>query len=211
MNLKLHEIVALHYELNGITKQSKDGSSEIISQGLMKQKTNMKTKLYLQRLNAVVSAEFKLYSEAEQELFKKYGEEKDGMITIKNEKIADLTKEREDLLTAEKDIDVSTLWSGDLTIDSVADIETDEIYPVFLKLIDIKQMTQNIAVFMAGQAIMIIIGLISIYVKVSLKLKELEVRVSMVEKQEDMITKKLDHILETINKLAIALQNKQDR
>lgn len=72
-------------------------------------------------------------------------------------------------------------------------------------------MTQNIAVFMAGQAIMIIIGLISIYVKVSLKLKELEVRVSMVEKQEDMITKKLDHILDTINKLAIALQNKQDR
>jgi hypothetical protein len=72
-------------------------------------------------------------------------------------------------------------------------------------------MTQNIVVFMAGQAIMIIIGLISIYVKVSLKLKELEVRVSMVEKQEDMITKKLDHILETINKLAIALQNKQDR
>jgi uncharacterized protein YoxC len=72
-------------------------------------------------------------------------------------------------------------------------------------------MTQNILVFMAGQAIMIIVGLISIYVKVSLKLKELEVRVSMVEKQEDMITKKLDHILETINKLAIALQNKQDR
>jgi len=72
-------------------------------------------------------------------------------------------------------------------------------------------MTQNIAVFMAGQAIMIIIGLISIYVKVSLKLKELEVRVSMVEKQDDIIAKKLDNILETINKLAIALQNKQDR
>lgn len=64
---------------------------------------------------------------------------------------------------------------------------------------------------MAGQAIMIIIGLISIYVKVSLKLKELEVRVSMVEKQDDIIAKKLDNILETINKLAIALQNKQDR
>jgi uncharacterized protein YoxC len=72
-------------------------------------------------------------------------------------------------------------------------------------------MTQNIAIFMAGQAIMIIIGLISIYVKVSLKLKELEVRVSMVEKQDDIITKKLDHILDTINKLAIAMQNKQDR
>ncbi len=64
---------------------------------------------------------------------------------------------------------------------------------------------------MAGQAIMIIIGLISIYVKVSLKLKELEVRVSMVEKQDDIIAKKLDNILNTINKLAIAMQNKQDR
>lgn len=72
-------------------------------------------------------------------------------------------------------------------------------------------MTQNIAIFMAGQAIMIIVGLISIYVKVSLKLKELEVRVSMVEKQDDIIAKKLDNILHTINKLAIALQNKQDR
>lgn len=138
MNLKLHEVVALHYELNGITKQQNDGSSEVISQGLLKQKTNMKTKLYLQRLNAVVAAEFKLYSEAEQELFKKYGEENDGMITIPKENIAELTKERSDLLTAEKDIDVSTLWSGDLTIDSVASIETDEIYPIFLKLIDTK-------------------------------------------------------------------------
>jgi hypothetical protein len=70
---------------------------------------------------------------------------------------------------------------------------------------------QNIAIFLAGQAIMIIIGLISIYVKVSLKLKELEVRVTMVEKQDDIIAKKLDNILTTINKLAIAMQNKQDR
>lgn len=70
---------------------------------------------------------------------------------------------------------------------------------------------QNIAIFLAGQAIMIIVGLISIYVKVSLKLKELEVRVNMVEKQDDIIAKKLDNILATINQLAIAIQNKQDR
>jgi hypothetical protein len=69
----------------------------------------------------------------------------------------------------------------------------------------------SIAVFLAGQAIAIIIGLIGIYVKVSLKLKELEVRVSMVEKNEDSIAKKLDNIIETINKLAISMQNKQDR
>ena len=69
----------------------------------------------------------------------------------------------------------------------------------------------NIAIFLVGQALAIIIGLISIYVKVSLKLKELEVRVNMVEKQEDNITKKLDNIQSTLNSLAIALQNKQDR
>jgi chaperonin cofactor prefoldin len=69
----------------------------------------------------------------------------------------------------------------------------------------------NIVVFLVGQALTIIIGLISIYVKVSLKLKELEVRVNMVEKQEDNIAKKLDNIQQTLNALAIALQNKQDR
>ncbi len=72
-------------------------------------------------------------------------------------------------------------------------------------------MNNSIVLFLAGQAIAIIAGLISIYVKVSLKLKELEVRVNMVEKQDDIIAKKLDNILQTINALAIAIQNKQDR
>jgi uncharacterized protein YoxC len=69
----------------------------------------------------------------------------------------------------------------------------------------------NTTLFIIGQAIVIIIGLIGIYVKISLKLKELEIRVSMVEKQDDQIYKKLDHILDQINKLSIAMQNKQDR
>jgi uncharacterized membrane protein YciS (DUF1049 family) len=70
---------------------------------------------------------------------------------------------------------------------------------------------ESIAIFLAGQALAIIIGLISIYVKVSLKLKELEVRVNMVEKQDDIIAKKLDNIQNSLNKLFIALENKQDR
>ena len=69
----------------------------------------------------------------------------------------------------------------------------------------------NATLFIIGQAIIIIAGLIGIYVKISLKLKELEIRVSMVEKQDDQIYKKLDHILDQINKLSIGLQNKQDR
>jgi hypothetical protein len=70
---------------------------------------------------------------------------------------------------------------------------------------------ESIAIFLAGQALAIIIGLISIYVKVSLKLKELEVRVNMVEKQDDIIAKKLDNIQYSLNKLFVALENKQDR
>jgi uncharacterized protein YoxC len=70
---------------------------------------------------------------------------------------------------------------------------------------------QSVVIFIAGQAIFILIGLVSIYVKVSLKLKELEVRVSMVEKQDDIIAKKLDNIQATLNALSIDLQNKQDR
>ena len=69
----------------------------------------------------------------------------------------------------------------------------------------------NTTLFIIGQAIVIVIGLIGIYVKISLKLKELEIRVNMVEKQDDAIYKKLDHILSEINKMAINLQNKQDR
>ena len=138
MKLKLHEVVALHYELNGITKQNQDGSSEFISQGLLKQKVNMKTKLYLQRLNNAIQPEFDLFSEAEQELLKKHGEEKDGKIFITKEKWPEFVKEKEDLLTVEKEINVVELWSSELTIDNVAEIETDEVYPIFLKLIDTK-------------------------------------------------------------------------
>ncbi len=66
-------------------------------------------------------------------------------------------------------------------------------------------------IFIAGQAILILGGLIGIYVKVSLKLKELEIRVNVVEKQDDQISKKLDNIFNQLTHLTIQLQNKQDR
>lgn len=65
--------------------------------------------------------------------------------------------------------------------------------------------------FVIGQAVTIIGGLIGIYVKVTLKLKELEVRVNMVEKHDDAISKKLDAITEQLKQLFIQLQNKADR
>lgn len=69
----------------------------------------------------------------------------------------------------------------------------------------------DLILFLAGQAIAILIGLVSIYVKVSLKLKELEIRVAIVEKHDDQINKKLDTICNQLNALTIQLQNKQDR
>jgi hypothetical protein len=136
MNLKLHEVIALYYELNGVTKQGKE--TEVLSQGMLKQKTSLKTKVYLQRLNKVVSEEVKLYEEAKQELFKKYGEEKEGLIEIPSDKIADFNKELQDLLTAEKEINVSELWGADLKLEHLENVETDEYYPALFTLIDSK-------------------------------------------------------------------------
>lgn len=69
----------------------------------------------------------------------------------------------------------------------------------------------DMVTFLVGQAIAIIIGLITIYSKITLKLKELEIRVSMIEKEDDYINEKLDKIEKAINNLAIQLQNKKDR
>lgn len=136
MKLKLHEIIGLHYELNGITKQNKDGSTDVISNGLLKQKASLKLKVYLQRLNKVVAEEVELYEDSKLELFKKFGDEENGQITLKKDFIESFNREHEDLLTAEKEIEVKNLWSTDLNIDTIAAIETDETYPIFLKLID---------------------------------------------------------------------------
>lgn len=136
MNLKLHEVIALYYELNGVTRQGE--STEVLSQGMLKQKMSLKTKVYLQRLNKVVSEELKLYEEAKSELFKKHGEEKESMIEIPSEKVADFNKEHFDLLTAEKEINVSELWGADLKLEHLESVETDEYYPALFSLIDSK-------------------------------------------------------------------------
>jgi hypothetical protein len=69
----------------------------------------------------------------------------------------------------------------------------------------------SLAIFLVGQAIAILGGLIAIYVKITLKIKELEIRVAMIEKEDDYMIQKLDKIERAINNLAIQLQNKADR
>lgn len=69
----------------------------------------------------------------------------------------------------------------------------------------------EVGVFLVGQAIAIMGGLITIYVKTTLKIKELEIRVAMIEKEDARMMEKLDKIERAINNLAIQLQNKVDR
>ena len=136
--MKLHEIINLYYELNGVTKQTKDGD-EVISLGILKHKMSLKNKVYLQRLNKVVSEEVKLYEDAKKELFEKFGKKEGDALYIPSESIDQFNQEHFDLLTAEKDLNVSSLWGSDLTLESLESIETDEFYPQLFELIDSKK------------------------------------------------------------------------
>jgi hypothetical protein len=138
MTLKLHEVINLYYELNGVTKQTKEGS-EVVSLGILKQKMSLKNKVYLQRLNKVVSDEVKIYEDAKKELFEKYGKQEGDSMVIPAESIESFNQEHFDLLTAEKNVDISTLWGTDLTLEALETIETDEFYPQLFDLIDSKK------------------------------------------------------------------------
>lgn len=129
MTLNLDEIVSLFVEINGDGKEFK---------GLLKQKLSMKVKLLIHRLNNSLKDEMKLYEDLRLELFKKYGEEKEGQILVAPEKINDFQNEHAELLSTEKQIDIATLWTSPLTINDFEQLETDEYYPVFYKLIDEK-------------------------------------------------------------------------
>jgi len=54
-------------------------------------------------------------------------------------------------------------------------------------------------------------GLIAVWIQTQTKLKELEIRMSSLEKQDNRIEEKIDRIEKTLNLLAIKLENKQDR
>jgi hypothetical protein len=136
MKLTLQQVIDLNYELNGLAVKTSEGKQIQLSKGILAQKTSMKLKLYLQRLNKVVADEVKLYDDAKKEIFEKYAKGDDKDKKIPEDKIDEADKEHKDLITAEKEIDVANLWSGNITIETLADIETEENYPVLLKLID---------------------------------------------------------------------------
>ena len=72
-------------------------------------------------------------------------------------------------------------------------------------------MTQGWMIFIVGQALATVGGIIKIYLDMSIKLSELDIRVKQAETKDDVIFKKLDHISAQIQQLSIDLQNKQDK
>ena len=61
------------------------------------------------------------------------------------------------------------------------------------------------------QTIIFVLGLFKIYTDLQVKLKELDMRLIAVEKQDDEIYANLDRLAEAVNELKVLLQNKADR
>lgn len=136
MKILLKEIIDLNFELNGMTLTKENGEKEVKTKGVFVQKSTPKIKLYLQRLNKIVSEDVELYNKERESLFKKFGQEKDGVIIIERDKLEEFNKEHNDLLNAEKEIDLASIWSNDFTIESLDSMETEEYYPVLSKLLE---------------------------------------------------------------------------
>ena len=135
MELNLKEVTILWHELNGYAV-TKEGKKEVVTKGFLQQKMSMKVKLYVNRLAKIVNEEIETLDKSRQELFDKYAKGEKKEITGDDVKL--FYDDIEELMSAKKKIDVSTLWSSDLTINDLASIETEENYPIFYRLVDNK-------------------------------------------------------------------------
>ena len=61
------------------------------------------------------------------------------------------------------------------------------------------------------QSVGFAIGLFKIWSDIQVKMRELDIRLKAVEKQDDEIYTKLDRLAEAVNELKVLLQNKADR
>ena len=135
MELNLNEVTNLWHELNGYSV-TEEGKKKVLLKGFLQQKMSMKVKLYVNRLGKVINEEVETLEKSRQEVFDKYAKGEKKEITGDDVKLfqADITE----LMSAKKKIDVTTLWSSDLTINDLASIETEENYPIFYRLVDNK-------------------------------------------------------------------------
>jgi uncharacterized protein YoxC len=72
-------------------------------------------------------------------------------------------------------------------------------------------MNSNILLTIILQSLAFAIGIFKIYNDVQVRMKELEMRLHAVEKQEDEIYRQLEKIFEAINEIKLDLKDKQNR
>lgn len=68
-----------------------------------------------------------------------------------------------------------------------------------------------VILFLVGQTILFLSACVAIYTRVMTRLRELEIRVNAVEKNEGEIFEKLDKLLEATHRIELNLAEKQDR
>lgn len=72
-------------------------------------------------------------------------------------------------------------------------------------------MSQGLLIFLIGQAITFAGVILKIYLDITIKINELDIRVKQAETKDDVLFKKLDKISDQLIELSILLQNKQDK
>lgn len=69
----------------------------------------------------------------------------------------------------------------------------------------------DIIIFLVGEAIMLIGIGVAAYTRIMAQMREFEIRIGHVEKQDDAIIKKLDEIQNGLTTIHIELNNKKNR
>ena len=144
ISLKLHEILTLDAELNGVKNQQ---TGEVTIKGLANEKLSLVVKYHMNELSKKVAAEKQSVETLREELIKKLGTEEDGQVFIKmydeekdeegnivsrslTENFLEFNKEYDTLLSEVKELEYRPFELSEL-----ASIETEANYDVFFKLI----------------------------------------------------------------------------
>jgi|SanBayMetagenome_1026888.scaffolds.fasta_scaffold35400_2 hypothetical protein len=138
--LKLADYIQLEAELNGVVNQK---NGEKVFQGLLSQKLSLNVKYWLTDLAKKIKEQTDACEALKNELIKKFGEEKEGMIQIpffidgegeekiKNPALISFEQEYSKLLEETRELEYKPIKLSDL-----ASIETEETYSVFFSLLN---------------------------------------------------------------------------
>lgn len=72
-------------------------------------------------------------------------------------------------------------------------------------------MSQELLIFLIGQGVAILYGWVKLNTQMTIKLKELDIRLEHIEKKDQDVNHKLDNIMQKISEIQVELSNKQNR